>query len=314
MEKNQSRESDVTLSAQGLSRLYGTNLAVSNVSLELRRGEVIGLLGPNGAGKTTTMQMITGNLAPTLGSISICGMDMIEKPTLAKNRIGYLPEVPPLYKELRVDEYLGLASRLRKIKRKEIINAVQIAKQKCGLEDMGKRLINALSKGYRQRVGIAQAIIHEPDVIILDEPTVGLDPNQIREIRSLIRSLGDKHSIILSTHILPEVEAVCDRVHILDHGKVAFSDTIKSMQNAKGESVIEVEFRSPPTNEEISVKLGNVVVEQKGNGSFRISSQTSDPTDAIVESSVKNGWKIIKLNQVQASLEEVFVNLTKTAN
>ena len=151
-------------------------------------------------------------------------------------------------------------------------------------------------------------------MIILDEPTVGLDPNQIREIRSLIRSLGDKHSIILSTHILPEVEAVCDRVHILDHGKVAFSDTIKSMQNAKGESVIEVEFRSPPTNEEISVKLGNVVVEQKGNGSFRISSQTSDPTDAIVESSVKNGWKIIKLNQVQASLEEVFVNLTKTAN
>ncbi len=314
METNQPNQSDITLSAQGLSRLYGTNLAVSGVSIELRRGEVVGLLGPNGAGKTTTMQMITGNLAPSLGSINICGVDMIENPTTAKNRIGYLPEVPPLYRELRVDEYLTLASRLRKIKRANIKNAVQTAKQKCGLEDMGKRLISALSKGYRQRVGIAQAIIHEPDVIILDEPTVGLDPNQIREIRSLIRSLGDKHSIILSTHILPEVEAVCDRVHILDHGKVAFSDTIKSMQDNKGECVIEVEFRNPPTNNEIKDKLNKVMVDQKGNNSFRIASHAGDPTDTIVKLAVQNDWGIVKLNPVQASLEEVFVSLTKNGN
>ncbi len=305
-------ERGITLAAEGLTRLYGINLAVSDVTIELRRGEVIGLLGPNGAGKTTTMQMITGNLAPTNGAINVCGVDMIENPTAAKNRIGYLPEIPPLYRELRVDEFLTLAGRLRKIQRRDIKSAVNAAKQKCGLENMGRRLIGALSKGYRQRVGIAQAIIHEPDVIILDEPTVGLDPNQIREIRSLIRSLGDRHSIILSTHILPEVEAVCDRVHILDHGKVAYSDTIRGMQSARSEYVIDIALQNPPSESEISAKLDNAEVENKEGQEFRITHPYKDPTDIILKSAVEYGWGLFKLNPVQASLEEVFVQLTKT--
>ena len=182
--------SELTVSAQSLTRSYGANRAVRDVSLELRRGEVLGLLGPNGAGKTTTMQMLTGNLAPSSGQVRICGIDLIDRPIQAKSRIGYLPEVPPLYKELKVDEYLRLAGRLHKVKKPALQQAVERARQRCGLSDMGKRLIGSLSKGYQQRVGIAQAIIHEPDVIILDEPTIGLDPNQIREIRSLIRDLG----------------------------------------------------------------------------------------------------------------------------
>ncbi len=312
MENTNNFDSNTTLSADGLTRLYGQNIAVSDVSIELQRGEVVGLLGPNGAGKTTTMQMITGNLAPTIGSIKVCGIDMMENPTKAKNKIGYLPEIPPLYRELRVDEFLTLAGKIRKIDRKNIKEAVKTAKQKCGLEDMGRRLISALSKGYRQRVGIAQAIIHEPDVIILDEPTVGLDPNQIREIRSLIRSLGNKHSIILSTHILPEVEAVCDRVHILDHGKVAYSDTISGMQGARGEQVIDVEFKTPPSEKWFSMQGDGIAMEKTPSGGYRITHPSVDPTDMIVRASVENGWGLFKLNQVQASLEEVFVQLTKT--
>ncbi|MEO8165894.1 MAG: ATP-binding cassette domain-containing protein, partial [Betaproteobacteria bacterium] len=231
--------SELTVSARTLSRTYGSNRAVREVSLQLKRGEVLGLLGPNGAGKTTTMQMLTGNLAPTTGEVEICGIDLLDQPTQAKSRIGYLPEVPPLYRELKVDEYLRLAGRLHKVKKSAIANAVQRAKNRCGLADMGKRLIGSLSKGYQQRVGIAQAIIHEPDVIILDEPTVGLDPNQIREIRTLIRDLGRDHSLILSTHILPEVEAICDRVQILHRGEVVFNDTIAGLKQFRGGQALQ---------------------------------------------------------------------------
>ena len=194
-----------TLDASNLVRDFGTRHAVQGISLTLRRGEVLGLLGPNGAGKTTTMQMLTGNLAPTSGEVRVCGIDLLERPTEAKARIGYLPEVPPLYRDSTVDEYLQFAARLHRIARAQVAGAVNRAKQRCGLADMGLRMIGTLSKGYQQRVGIAQAIVHDPDVVVLDEPTVGLDPNQIREIRGLIRELAAEHSVLLSTHILPEV-------------------------------------------------------------------------------------------------------------
>jgi ABC-2 type transport system ATP-binding protein len=302
--------SDLTVSAQALSRSYGANRAVRDVSLELRRGEVLGLLGPNGAGKTTTMQMITGNLAPSGGEVRICGIDIMEKPIQAKSRIGYLPEVPPLYKELKVDEYLRLAGRLHKVKKAALGEAVDRARQRCGLSGMGKRLIGSLSKGYQQRVGIAQAIIHDPDVIILDEPTVGLDPNQIREIRALIRDLGRDHSVILSTHILPEVEAVCDRVQILHRGEVVFYDTIAGLKQFRGGQALQIGLRNPPAVEEIAKAAAGAEVETINAGLFRVRPFSGDPTEALVRASVERGWGLYQLQPALASLEEVFVQLT----
>ncbi len=239
-----------TLSAHNLVRAYGPHTAVDHVSFELHRGEVLGFLGPNGAGKSTTMQMLTGNLAPTAGSIRICGVDLLEHPTTAKAHLGYLPETPPLYRDLTVDEFLALAARLHRVAKGEIAAAVARAKERCGLKKAGKKLIASLSKGYRQRVGIAQAIVHNPQVVILDEPTVGLDPLQIREIRSLIRELGGEHSVILSTHILPEVESTCDRVQIINDGKLVFQDTLSSLQQRMGSSSLEEVFVQLVVNEE----------------------------------------------------------------
>ncbi|HXD51561.1 MAG TPA: ABC transporter ATP-binding protein, partial [Burkholderiales bacterium] len=235
--------SQITVSAQGLSRKFGTRTAVDGVSLELKRGEILGFLGPNGAGKTTTMQMLTGNLAPTMGSINICGVDLFDRPSAAKARIGYLPETPPLYRELMVREYVDLAARLHRVPKASRGAAVTDTLARCGLADVAKKLIGTLSKGYQQRVGIAQAIVHKPDVVILDEPTVGLDPNQIREIRNLIRELGRDRSVILSTHILPEVESVCDRVQILHHGTTVFNDTIATLKRFEGGRVMLLGLR-----------------------------------------------------------------------
>ncbi|HEX4984724.1 MAG TPA: ATP-binding cassette domain-containing protein [Burkholderiales bacterium] len=304
--------SSPTVSARALSRSYGANRAVREVSLELRRGEVLGLLGPNGAGKTTTMQMLTGNLAPSSGEIDICGIDIVEKPTQAKARIGYLPEVPPLYRELTVDEYLRMAGRLHRVAKKALAQAMRSAKDRCGLSDMGGRLIGSLSKGYQQRVGIAQAILHEPDVIILDEPTVGLDPNQIREIRALIKDLGRDHSLILSTHILPEVEAVCDRVQILHRGEVVFNDSIVALKQFRGGQALQVGLRRPPAPGEIGSVAGGAAVEAVGANLFRVHPQGgADPTDALVRASVEHDWGLFQLQPAQASLEEVFVQLTQ---
>ena len=303
---------EVTLAAVGLSRRYGNNLAVDNISMELKRGEIVGLLGPNGAGKTTTMKMITGNLAPSAGSVSVCGVDLIDKPTTAKARIGYLPEVPPLYKELRVNEYLRLAARLHKLRKPEINDAVERAKYRTGLTEMGQRLIGSLSKGYQQRVGIAQAIIHNPDVVILDEPTVGLDPNQIREIRALIRELGNEHSVILSTHILPEVEAICDRVQILHRGKVVFADAIAGLRQFRGGHSLQVSFHRAPSLQVLTETVKPAEVEQIADGIFRIvAGQELDPTDQLLRASVEQDWGLFQLAPTRASVEEVFVHLTR---
>jgi ABC-2 type transport system ATP-binding protein len=219
-----------TVSAHGLSRYFGARTAVDQVSLELRQGEVLGLLGPNGAGKTTIMRLLTGNLAPSTGKVEICGMDLQKQTLGAKACIGYLPEVPPLYRELTIDEYLRLAVRLRRLARAKTDDAIRKAVERCGLENVRRRLIGSLSKGYQQRAGIAQAIIHDPAVIILDEPTSGLDPNQMRDVRSLIRELGAVRSVIFSTHALSEVESVCDRVQIINHGRQVFEGSVDMMK------------------------------------------------------------------------------------
>ncbi|MDA0237101.1 MAG: ATP-binding cassette domain-containing protein [Proteobacteria bacterium] len=306
------QDTPLTLSASGLTRRYGNNIAVSDVSLSLHKGEIIGLLGPNGAGKSTTMKMITGNLAPTEGSIQVCGIDLIDNPIAAKAKIGYLPEIPPVYKELRVNEYLKLVAKLHKVSSKRIQAAIDNAEERTGLTEMGQRLIGSLSKGFQQRVGIAQAIIHEPEVVILDEPTVGLDPNQIIEIRSLIRELGESHSVILSTHILQEVETICDSVQILHKGRVVFNDEIGGLRQFRSGKSIQASFRNPPTKELLENALTNVKVTAIREGVYRISGLEleHDPTDDLVQISVHKGWALFELVGAQASVEEVFVELT----
>ncbi len=222
--------SPLTLSAQHLTRFHGSQCVVNDVSFVLRRGEVLGLLGHNGAGKSTTLQMLSGVLPASGGTAEICEIDLAQRPELAKSCLGYLPEQPPLYRDMRVDDYLCFAARLHRIVPARLAEQLHLAKQRCGLLECGQQLIGTLSKGYRQRVGIAQAIIHQPAVIILDEPTVGLDPAQIREIRELIRALGDAGSVILSTHLLHEVEQVCDRAVILSQGRLIFDGSIDDLR------------------------------------------------------------------------------------
>jgi ABC-2 type transport system ATP-binding protein len=303
---------EITVSAQGLLRRFGAHTAVDGVTLELKRGEILGFLGPNGAGKTTTMQMLTGNLAPSAGSISICGIDLLGQPSKAKSHIGYLPETPPLYRELTVGEYIDLAARLHRVAKTERDAAVGEALTRCGLADVSRKLVGTLSKGYQQRVGIAQAIVHRPDIVILDEPTVGLDPNQIREIRGLIRELGRDRSVILSTHILPEVESVCDRVVILHHGKTVFGDTIDGLKKFHGGRIVHLGLRHPPAAGVLAAIPGVARVEADGENIFRISfADKADPTDALVRRAVAESWGLFQLMPAQTSVEEVFVQLTQ---
>lgn len=222
---------EILIEAVELSRFFGTHCAVDTIDLQLSKGEVLGLLGLNGAGKSTTMQMLTGNLAPASGSVCIKGIDLLDEPRLAKSHIGYLPEQPPVYRDLSVNEYLRYCAQLHGLSRGAAKIAAEQAKERCNLQEVQQRLIGNLSKGFQQRVGIAQAILHNPAVIILDEPTVGLDPIQIREIRALIGELGEEHGIILSTHILPEVQAVCDRVQILNRGRTVFNDRLRAVDS-----------------------------------------------------------------------------------
>ena len=304
--------SAATLSARALTRRFGAHTAVSAIDLELKRGEVLGFLGPNGAGKTTTMQMLTGNLAPSAGSVAICGIDLLEHPTAAKAKLGYLPETPPLYRELNVDEYLMLAAKLHRVPHAARKAAIAKAKARCGLAEVGRKLIAHLSKGYQQRVGIAQAIVHEPDVVIMDEPTVGLDPHQIRGIRALIRELGGTHSVILSTHILPEVEAVCDRVHIMHHGRFVYGDTITALKQIHSGRSMLLGLRRPPALGELEGADGVAEIERLGEQLFRVQlCAEDDAVEQLAAQCVARRWGLYQLAPAQSSLEDVFVNLTR---
>ena len=293
-----------------LTRYYSQTCAVDDVSFNLARGEVLGFLGPNGAGKSTTMQMITGNLAPSAGQISIDGMDLLDQPKRAKQAIGYLPEQPPVYRELTVDEYLQYCARLNRIPQGRIAAAVASAKERCGLGDVARRLIGNLSKGYQQRAGIAQAIIHNPAVVILDEPTVGLDPIQIREIRSLISELGKEHGIILSTHILPEVQATCNRVQIIHHGGLVFSDSTAGMAHRHATTSLIAVFNNAPNTERLSQINGVERVEPLDDGRFRIHYSDTDPAEALAQQAGSQQWRLCELTPERRTLEQIFIELT----
>jgi ABC-2 type transport system ATP-binding protein len=303
-------DADVLVSANDLYRYYGQYCAVDNLSLALRQGEVLGLLGPNGAGKSSTLQMLTGNLAPSAGQIWINGIDLLDSPRTAKRHIGYLPEQPPLYRDLTVDEYLCYCARLHGIDARGITQAVEFAKTRCGLEHTGRRLIGNLSKGFQQRVGIAQAIIHTPAVVVLDEPTVGLDPIQIREIRELIRELGREHSVILSTHILPEVQAVCDRVQIIDRGRTVFDDTLDGLESRHASPVLTAGFETPPPVSELYALPGVEFVEDLPDGRLRITHREGEsPAAVIAETATREGWGLTELTPERATLEQIFMEL-----
>ncbi|MEY4929013.1 MAG: hypothetical protein RL279_752 [Pseudomonadota bacterium] len=302
---------DFTVEAIGLTRLYGGREAVSNVSFNLSKGQVLGFLGPNGAGKSTTMKMLTGNLAPSNGSVKICGIDMMENPKEAKALIGYLPEMRPLYKELTVDEYLTIAARLHRVSGAHIKKAIDLAKERCGLSHMSKRLIENLSNGYQQRVGIAQAIIHNPMVVILDEPTVGLDPIQIRDIRSLIREVGSERSVIISTHILPEVEMVCDHVQIIDKGKLVFNGAIDVLKKQRIGNKLLIAMNKPPKAAELLKIAGVEEAESVSDQLMRVRfADGATPAEAIVQAAVAKGWGLYQIGPDQTSLEDVFLQLT----
>jgi ABC-2 type transport system ATP-binding protein len=256
------------------------------------------------------MKMLTGNLAPSAGEVLVNGASLHADPKTAKRHLGYLPEQPPVYPELTVDEYLRYCAALHGIARREQAAAVESAKRDCGLADVGARLVGNLSKGYQQRVGIAQAIIHRPPVVILDEPTVGLDPIQIREIRKLIADLGRNHSVIVSSHILSEIEAVCSRVMIIALGRVVYNESLAETAAGKFVSVL-ASFRNPPEQSALTAIAGVKSATHLGDGHFRIDRNgTDDPRAAIAEAAARGGWSLYELSAQRRTLEDIFVELT----
>lgn len=303
--------SDTLIKIENLHRYYADTHAVKGISFELKQGQVLGFLGPNGAGKSTSMQMISGVLAPSAGQILINNIDLLDKPRQAKNQLGYLPEKPPVYPELSVDEYLSYSARLRNIHKTKLAHAVDEAKQRCGLTEVSRRLIGNLSKGFQQRVGIAQAIIHNPAVVILDEPTVGLDPIQIREIRQLITELGTQHGVILSTHILPEVQAVCSHVQIINQGQLVFSDSMTSLNQQMQSNRLLVGFSRPPEEKQLLTIAGIHDLDNLENGRFRLYIENGQSmAELIVSAAVAQDWGLQELTPEKQTLEQIFVELT----
>jgi ABC-2 type transport system ATP-binding protein len=312
------------ITVKELTKRYARNTAVDHVSFEVEKGQIVGFLGPNGAGKTTTMRMLTCFLPPTSGTAIVAGFDVLEQPLEVKKRIGYLPETPPLYLEMRTDEYLTFVGKLKGLAGTELRRRVDTVCERCAVTDVKNKLLGKLSKGYRQRVGLAQAIIHNPDVLVLDEPTAGLDPKQINETRDLIKGLAGDHTIILSTHILSEVEQTCQQVIIINKGKLVATDSVNNLQNrARGaESVlIEVAGRNGDLDagavqrrlEKVAGVIRVAFREKRQNRStFEVESQKDrslrgDLARAVVES----GWDLNELRPSAVSLEEIFLQLTR---
>ena len=311
------------INVKDLTKRYARTTAVDHISFEVAKGQIVGFLGPNGAGKTTTMRMLTCFMPPTAGTANVAGFDVLEKPLEVKKRIGYLPETPPLYLEMETGEYLRFVGKLKGISGDELNQRIDYVCERCAISDVRNKLLGKLSKGYRQRVGLAQAIIHNPDVLILDEPTAGLDPKQINETRDLIKSLAGSHTIILSTHILPEVEQTCEQVIIINKGRLVATDSVRNLQaRARGAESVVLEVAGRNGNLESStVKeklervsgVSRVLCKQQidSRAVFEIESQKGrllrgDLARAVVES----GWDLNELRSAAMSLEEIFLQLT----
>jgi gliding motility-associated transport system ATP-binding protein len=305
------------IEVQSLTKRYATRLAVDDVTFSVRQGEIVGFLGPNGAGKTTTMRVLTGFLPPTSGTARVAGHDIQTQSTAARASLGYLPESAAIYPELRVREYLTFRARLEGVPGSQVRERVAEAVDRCLLEEVADRKIDNLSKGFRQRTALAGALVHQPPVLILDEPTIGLDPVQIIKVRETIRQLGRDRAVLLSTHILPEVEAVCDRVLIIDRGRIVAEGTPSDLRaKLAGAPVVHVTVRgSVALREGLSLVPGVASVElEEGSGETRariLCLQGSDPREEIFRLAVEKGWILRELARASMTLEDVFVRLTR---
>lgn len=296
---------------KNVSHRYTRNWAIRDINIDISSHGIVGLLGSNGAGKSTTMNILCGTLNQTEGTVLINGIDLRKNPERAKQQIGFLPQAPPLYIDLTVDEYLRYTARLREIDSRAIARAVQDAKERCGIVHFSDRLIRNLSGGYRQRVGIAQAIIHRPGVVVLDEPTNGLDPNQIIEVRALIKEIAEDRAVIFSSHVLSEIQLLCRDIKMIDNGKIVFSDTMDAFNNYVEPHSILVSFENPPP---ISVLLGlpgitsaEYLTERQVRIYF---SGEQDIAERIVETSVQSGWRLHEIKMEKSSLDEIFAQLS----
>lgn len=311
------------IKVEGLTKRYARNVAVDNISFEVEKGQIVGFLGPNGAGKTTTMRVLTCFLPPTGGSAQVAGFDVQQQPMEVKRRIGYLPETPPLYPEMEVVEYVEFVGKLKGVPKGELAKRVDEVCDRCNCGDVKTKLISKLSKGYRQRVGLASAIIHNPDVLILDEPTAGLDPEQRKETLALIKELAGEHTIILSTHILPEVETVCERVIIISKGQLVATDTMENLNSRlRGAELVDVEIAArngsvgkDTAQQRLEQISGVSKVEFKETRGGRLvftveSMQGKSVRGDIARTVVQADWDLVELHSVGLSLEEIFLQLT----
>ena len=311
------------ITVKELTKRYAGTVAVNQISFEVAKGQIVGFLGPNGAGKTTTMRMLTCFLPPSAGTANVAGFDVFEQPLEVKKRIGYLPETPPIYPEMETADYLRFVGKLKGLSGADLAKRVDYVCERCAVADVKKKLLGKLSKGYRQRVGLAQAIIHNPEVLILDEPTAGLDPKQINETRDLIKSLAGDHTIILSTHILPEVEQTCEQVIIINKGKLVATDSVRNLQaRARGAESVLVEIAGRQGGLEVPIVqhkleqvsgVSRVVCKQQvdSHALFEVESEKGrlvrgDLARAVVHS----GWDLNELRPAAMSLEEIFLQLT----
>ena len=294
-----------------LSHRYSVQWAIRDINFEIKQKGILGLLGSNGAGKSTTMNIICGVLNQTEGTVYINGIDTRKHPVEAKRHIGFLPQKPPLYTDHNVDEYLTYCAQLRLMKDKDIKRAVETAKERCGIAHFSKRLVKNLSGGYQQRLGIAQAIVHNPRFVVLDEPTNGLDPNQILEIRSLIREIAEDHSVLLSTHILSEVEAICDSIKMIEQGKLIFSGTVEEFHDCVHSNSLVVRLENPPAEQELRQTPGVTRVEKIDGQTFRLHVEPAPHiARRIAEACVRNGWRLSEIQQEKASMNEIFAQLS----
>lgn len=306
------------IQVENVTKRYGPKTAVRDISFEVDRGEIVGFLGPNGAGKTTTMRILTGFLPPTSGRARVGGFDVLEQPIEVKKRIGYLPETPPLYPEMEVGDYLRFVAGIKGIAKPEIGRRVASVLERTSSEDVRRTLVGKLSKGYRQRVGLAQALIHNPDVLVLDEPTSGLDPKQIIEVRGLIRDLAGEHTIILSTHILSEVSGTCSRVIIINEGRIEASDTPENLTaQLQGANAVLIEVEGPPgeVQDRLGQEPGVRAVSQEAGRDGRVLWRVEIDKDGsaprrLAEAMVNSGWGLYRLEPLGLSLEDIFLKLT----